>query len=66
MANEKESLGNDVNMMPGFLVIGMSCFGMPYGAQAATWTEIAKDDSSWIEVHPTKSTVKYVGNQNAS
>ena len=60
MANNKEVLGNDVNMMPGFLVIGLACFGMPYGAQAATWIEMEKDDSNWTRINPTRSLVRYV------
>ena len=60
MATNKEVLGNDVNMMPGFLVIGLACFGMPYGAQAATWVEMAKDDSEWICITPTRPAVRYV------
>ena len=59
MAN-KDIYGNDVNSMPGFLVIGLACFGMPYGAQAATWVEMAKDDSEWILIAPTRSAVHYV------
>ena len=60
MASNKEVLGNDVNMMPGFLVIGLACFGMPYGAQAATWIEMDKDDTKWVQISPTRSAVKYV------
>ena len=60
MAGKGVVLGNDVNMMPGFLVIGLACFGMPYGAQAATWIEMAKDDSEWTRIAPTRSTVRYV------
>ena len=60
MAGKGVVLGNDVNMMPGFLVIGLACFGMPYGAQAATWIEMAKDDSEWTRINPTRSTVRYV------
>ena len=59
MAN-KDIYGNDVNSMPGFLVIGLACFGMPYGAQAETWVEMAKDDSEWILIAPTRSAVRYV------
>ena len=62
----EEALGNDVNMMPGFMVIGMSCFGMPYGAQAATWIEVAKSDATWDEVKPTRATVKYTERSNAT
>ena len=60
MASNKENLSNDVSMMPGFLIIGLACFGMPYGAQAATWIEMAKDDSEWTRIAPTRSTVRYV------
>ena len=60
MAGKNVVLGNDVNMMPGFLVIGLACFGMPYGAQAATWIEMAKDDSEWTRIAPTRSAVRYV------
>ena len=60
MAGKSVVLGDDVNMMPGFLVIGLACFGMPYGAQAATWIEMAKDDSEWTRIAPTRSAVRYV------
>ena len=60
MAGKSLVLGDDVNMMPGFLVIGLACFGMPYGAQAATWVEMAKDDSEWTRIAPTRSAVRYV------
>ena len=43
-----EGLGNDVNMMPGFMVTGTSCFGMPYCAVVAGWVEIPKASDEWM------------------
>lgn len=58
--------GNDVNMMPGFMVAGLACFGMPYGAQTATWIEIGKAETEWIRIRPVTPTVKYQGDEDAS
>lgn len=55
----KRALGDDVNMMPGFMVIGMACFAMPYGANEATWVEVDKSVDTWDEIRPTRSTVQY-------
>lgn len=59
-------LGNDVNMMPGFMVTGISCFGMPYGASGYGWVEVPKSDNEWDEIKKVKSTVKFSEVKNAT
>lgn len=61
-----EGLGNDVNMMPGFMVTGISCFGMPYGAVSAGWVEIPKASDEWLEIRPVKASIKYAEVKNAT
>lgn len=60
------SQGSDVNMMPGFMVTGISCFGMPYGAANAGWVEIPKADDKWLELRPVRATTKYAEVKNAT
>ena len=61
-----EGLGNDVNMMPGFMVTGISCFGMPYGAVSAGWVEIPKASDEWLEIRTVKANIKYTEAKNAT
>lgn len=61
-----ERLGNDLNMMPGFMVTGISCFGMPYGAANAGWVEVPKADDKWSEIRPVRAKTKYAEVKNAT
>ena len=61
-----EGLGNDVNMMPGFMVTGISCFGMPYGAVSAGWVEIPKASDEWLEIRPVKARINNAEVKNAT
>ena len=61
-----EGLGNDVNMMPGFMVTGISCFGMPYGAVSAGWVEMPKASDEGLEIRPVKASIKYAEVKNAT
>lgn len=58
--------GNDVNMMPGFMVVGLSCFGMPYGAANAGWIEVERPAEAWTEINPISVLTKYLEPDNAS
>lgn len=58
--------GNDVNMMPGFMLFGLTCFGMPYGAANAGWVEVERTPDSWSEIKPVAVVTKYAEPEYAS